>query len=240
VRVLALYDVHGNVDALDAVLAEAPPHDVVVVGGDAVPGPFAAEVVARLDGLPGDVRWLRGNGERECGEALGAPRPDPEDLAVVTAAASAAALGEARTRELAAAPLTLELDGALYCHASPRADDELLTRASSPERYATAVAGVTAPLVVAGHTHQADDRRAGHVRWVNAGSVGLPYEGDGLARWLLVTDGEPELRTTRYDHEAAGRRMLDVGWPDEASVRAALLDLVPAGEVTAIFEARVT
>ena len=80
----------------------------------------------------------------------------------------------------------------------------MLTRLSPAERWETALAGVGAALVVAGHTHQQDDRTVGGVRFVNAGSVGLPYEGDGAARWLWVADGVPELRHTAYD--AAGRR----------------------------------
>jgi predicted phosphodiesterase len=157
------------------------------------------------------VRWVRGNGERESG--------DPD---------------------LAAWPLTVELDGVLFCHATPRDDEELLTRISSPQRWADALAGVAHGLVVAGHTHQQDDRTVGGVRFVNAGSVGLPYEGaPGDARWLWVQDGAPTLNATAYDAPGAGRRMLDGGELDE-SVRAALIDPVPAREITELFEARAT
>ena len=104
----------------------------------------------------------------------------------------------------------------------------MLTRLSPPERWADALAGVGAALVVAGHTHQQDDRAVGDVRFINAGSVGLPYEGDGAARWLWVADGEPELRRTAYDAAAAGRRMLEAGWPDERSIGAALIEPVDA------------
>ena len=104
----------------------------------------------------------------------------------------------------------------LFCHASPRRDDEMLTRLSSPERCGrTHWAASQRALVVAGHTHQQDDRVVGGVRFVNAGSVGLPYEGDGAARWLWVADGEPELRHTAYDAARAGARILAAGWPDE-------------------------
>jgi len=96
--------------------------------------------------------------------------------------------------------------------------------------------GVRHGLVVAGHTHQQDDRGVGEVRFVNAGSVGLPYEGDGAARWLWVADGRPELRRTEYDAAAAGARILAAGWPDERSVGAALTDPVDPMVVTRIFE----
>jgi hypothetical protein len=89
---------------------------------------------------------------------------------------------------------------------------------------------------VAGHTHQQDDRMVGDVRFVNAGSVGLPYEGDGAARWLWVADGVPELRLTAYDAARAGARILAAGWPDERSVGASLVEPVDAIVVTQIFE----
>jgi predicted phosphodiesterase len=238
VDVLALYDIHGNVEALEAVLADprAARADAVLVGGDAVPGPFARGTLDRLDGLDVPVHWIRGNGEREVAEAVGAPEPPEDDLAARTAALSAAELGDERARALAELPLTVELDGVLYCHASPRRDDEMLTRLSTGERWAAALAGVAGGLVVGGHTHQQDDRAVGGVRFVNAGSVGLPYEGDGAARWLWVADGEPELRRTAYDAAAAGVRILAAGWPDGRSVAGALTDPVEPIVVTRIFE----
>src|SRR4051795_7166618 len=181
-NVLALYDIHGNADALEAVLRDAPAPDLILVGGDAVPGAFAAATLDRLAAL--ETRWVRGNGEREVAAAVDAGEPDPEDLAAVTAKRTAAELGPERSRALGALPLTLELDGVLYCHATPRSDEELVTRLSPRERFAEVLAGAGAAVVVAGHTHQQDDRDVQAVRFVNAGSVGLPYEGDGDARWL--------------------------------------------------------
>jgi putative phosphoesterase len=211
VHVLALYDIHGNIDALEAVLADprAAGADAVVVGGDVFPGPFTRETLDRLDRLDVPVHWVRGNGERE---------------------ESFAERGEL--------PLTLELDGVLYCHASPRRDDEFLTRLSPEERWTDALAGVTARVVVGGHTHQQLDRRVGDVRFLNAGSVGLPYEGDGAARWLWVADGEPDLRSTAYDAAAAGRRMLAAGGLDELSLNASLIEPVDPIVVTRMFEER--
>ena len=240
VKILALYDIHGNADALDAVLADprAGGADAVVVGGDAVPGAFAARTLDRLEALTVPVHWVRGNGEREAAEAVGAPAPAPDDVVAVTAGLTAAELGDDRARALRELPLTVSLDGVLFCHASPRSDEELLTRLSPDDRWAAALAGVDAPLVVAGHTHQQDDRVVGDVRFVNAGSVGLPYEGDGAARWLWVADGVPELRRTEYDAAGAGRRMLAAGWPDAQSTEAALIDPVDAIVVTRIFEDR--
>ena len=238
-RVLALYDIHGNIDALEAVLADprAADPDAVLVGGDAVPGPFAAAVLDRLDrraraGAPrARQRGARGGrGRRRAAAGRRRPRGGHRG------ASTASELGPERALPLGELPLTLTLDGVLYCHASPRRDDEMLTRVSPPERWAAALGGVAEALVVGGHTHQADDRVAGGVRFVNAGSVGLPYEGDGAARWLWVEDGVPEARATAYDAAGAGRRMLAADWPDERSVGAALIEPVDPLVVTAIFE----
>jgi predicted phosphodiesterase len=235
VNVLALYDIHGNIDALEAVLADprAADPDVVLVGGDVVPGPFAATTLNRLAQL--ETRWVRGNGEREVAEAIDGPAPAPDDPARVTAKLTLDEIGAEAARPLGDLPLTVELDGVLYCHATPRADDEMVTRVSAAERYATVLEGVTARTVVAGHTHQQHDVSVGEIRFLNAGSVGMPYEGDGAARRLWVADGEPELRRTEYDSLAAGRRMLGA-WPDARSLNASLVEPVDPMEITRFFE----
>jgi predicted phosphodiesterase len=235
VNVLALYDIHGNIDALEAVLADprASGADVVLVGGDAVPGPFARATLDRLRSL--EARWVRGNGEREVAEAIELPEPSPDDPARFTAKLTLDQIGAEAARPLGDLPLTVEIDGVLYCHATPRADDEMVTRISSAARYASVLEGVDAPVVVAGHTHQQHDVAVGSIRFVNAGSVGMPYEGDGAARWLWVADGEPSARTTSYDSLAAGRRMLGA-WPDARSLNASLVDPVDPMEITRFFE----
>jgi putative phosphoesterase len=241
VRILALYDIHGNSDALEAVLSDprAASPDGVVIGGDVVPGAFAAAVLDRLAALSGPVLWVRGNGEREVAAAVGAgAAPAEGDNAAQMAEFSAGDLGPDRAGSLGDLPLTVTVDGVLFCHASPRADDELLTRISSPQRWAQALAGVESGLVVAGHTHQQDDREVDGVRFVNAGSIGLPYEGDGDARWLWIEDGVPELRRTAYDAAGAGRRMREACAALGDSVNASLIEPVEAMVVTRMFEER--
>ncbi len=213
-RILALYDIHGNLDALEAVLTDArgAQPDAIVIGGDVVPGAEAAAVFERLHALEGEVHWVRGNGERE---------------------AAAAGQGPSFLGDL---PLTVTVDGVLFCHASPRRDDEMLTRISPPERWSEALAGVAASLVVAGHTHQQDDRTVDGVRFVNAGSVGLPYEGCADAHWLWIQDGVPELRRTAYDAAAAGRRMRDMDAALAESVDASLIEPVDPMVITRMFE----
>jgi putative phosphoesterase len=245
-NVLALYDIHGNVDALESVLADgrARQPDAVVVGGDVVPGAFARECLELLREQEAPIHWVRGNGEREVA-ASAASGTDPasvpgDDLAELTAALTAATLSADVCEWLGTLPTTVELDGVLYCHASPRRDDEMLTRISPAERWADTLAGVRHRLVVAGHTHQQDDRRVGDVRFVNAGSVGLPYEGDPAARWAWISDGIPELRRTAYEGAAAGRRMLAAGWPDQRSIDGGLIDPVDPMFVTKLFEGLAT
>jgi predicted phosphodiesterase len=240
VRILALYDIHGNPDALEAVLQDprAADPDAVVVGGDAVPGAFCAPALDRLAALTVPVHWVRGNGEREVAAAVNGPAPAEGDDAAAMAAFTAGELGAERAQPLGELPLTVSVDGVLFCHATPRSDEELLTRISSPERWSHALAGVEAKLVVAGHTHQQDDRVVDGVRFVNAGSVGLPYEGDGDARWLWIADGVPELRRTTYDAAGVGRRMQDACPALVESVQASLVEPVEAMVVTRMFEDR--
>jgi predicted phosphodiesterase len=239
-KILALYDIHGNPDALQAVLADprAGEPDTVVVGGDAVPGPCAGAVLDRLAALTIPVHWVRGNGEREVAAAVDGDPPQAADNAALMSAFTVAEIGPERARRLGELPLTLTIDGTLFCHASPRRDDEMLTRLSPPERWAQALTGVDAELVVGGHTHQQDDRMVDGVRFINAGSVGLPYEGDGDARWLWIEDGTPELRRTAYGSVAAGLRMRDACPPAADSVAAALIEPVEALVVTRMFEER--
>jgi predicted phosphodiesterase len=236
-KILALYDIHGNLEALDAVLGDprSAGADVVVVGGDTVPGPSARACLERLRSLTVPVRWVRGNGEREVAAMARGDGEGLEGMPAVTAARTAEALGD-DALALGDLPLSVRVDEVVFCHASPRRDDEMLTRISSATRWEEALAGVDARLVVGGHTHQPDDRMVGRTRFVNAGSVGLPYDGTGAASWLWIADGEPELRRTRYDAVAAGRRILDGGWPDSGSTTAALIEPVEPDTISGMFE----
>lgn len=190
-RVAALYDIHGNVPALDAVLAEVDA-DAIVIGGDFVLGPWPAETYERLRALEGDVRFIRGNADREVvDEDPGRAPPELMEFA-------RARLPEDAFAFLRSLPLTETIDGVLYCHATPRNDEEIFTRISPDERWAEALAGVDAEVVVCGHTHVQFDRRIGDTRLVNAGSVGMPYEREPGAYWALLDGAEVELRRTEY------------------------------------------
>ncbi len=239
-RVAVLADIHGNLPALRAVLAEldgdAP--DAIVVAGDAVGGADARGVLDALAARAEPVHWLSGNAEREAVAAWDG-QPTAQDEAGRAAAWSAQALDRSRRDELACWPISLSLDGVRFCHGSPRRDDELLTRATPVEALREALAGVEERLVVGGHTHQqfARDLGEGYPRFVNAGSVGMPYEGRAAAFWTLVEHGRAVARETAYDIEAAARELRASGFPDvDEQLGDSLLHPVDAAWVTAFFE----
>ena len=244
--VAALYDVHGNLPALDAVLADPAfaRADTVVVGGDVAAGPLPAEVLDRLAGLDVPVRWVRGNADREVVAHFDRGDTDHSiygaDAPAERADAFTAARIESRHRDLMAGfEDVVRLDGALYCHGSPRSDEEIITALTPAERLEPMLAGVEEALVVCGHTHHQFELHAGERRVVNAGSVGMPYEGRAGAFWLLVTDAEPEQRRTEYDLEAAAAALRASGFPDvDDHIRESLVEPVEAAFVARHFEDR--
>jgi putative phosphoesterase len=214
-RVAALYDVHGNLPALDAVLADVDAEQIVV-GGDVAAGPWPAETLERLRELGERVRWIRGNADRE----LVRPTPPREGGAPQEVMEwTRAKLSEDELRFLDALPLTetVDVDGVgrvLFCHATPRSDEELLTRISDDALWRAALEGVEADLVVCGHTHVQFDRAVADVRVVNAGSVGMPYEAEPGAYWLELGP-DVVARRTAYDVEATATAIAATGWPEE-------------------------
>jgi predicted phosphodiesterase len=244
--VAALYDVHGNLPALEAVLADDAfaRADAVVVGGDVASGPMPAEVLDRLLALALPLRWVRGNADREVVDFFDRGDTDPsvhpaDDPAARADAATAARITGAHRDLLAGFEDVVALDGALYCHGSPRSDDEIITAMTPEARLAPMLEGVQEALVVCGHTHHQFELRAGGQRVVNAGSVGMPYEGAPGAYWLLVADGEPEPRRTLYDIDAAVGPLRASGFPDvEDLIRESLLEPVEADWVARHFEER--
>jgi predicted phosphodiesterase len=218
--------VHGNLAALDAVLRDAAGADVLVVGGDVASGPQPAEVLDRLAELGERVRWVMGNADREILDP-----PDTDDEVGRAARFAAERLDATHRALIVGFEPTVELDGVLFCHGTPRSDTEIVTRLTPDERL-DALAG-DARLVVAGHVHQQFHRR----RWVNAGSVGMPYEGRPGAYWALIEDGEPHLRRTDYDLDAVAIRA--TGFPDvEDFLRQSFLEPVDPDEVARFFEDR--
>jgi len=198
-----LYDVHGNLPALEAVLADAVQTPVTrwVLGGDyASFGAWPVEVVQRMDALD-DAVWIRGNWDRwQAGDNHDMPptaalRSAREDVA--------GALGPDVVARLAALPATHRDGDILFCHGAPNSDmDSFLPIHEATDE--ALLGGVRAGLVVFGHTHLAFTRTEGAVTLLNPGSVGLPFDGDVRASWaVLHDDGSIEIRRVAYDVEAA-------------------------------------
>ncbi len=216
--VAVLADIHGNLPALSAVLAEADVADAeaVVLLGDIALGPMPAETLDVLAGLGERAVWVHGNCEREMITAFdGGDVPGPNGS---QAAASAALIGRPHRDMLDGLPLTvtLDVDGlgqTLFCHASPRRDEEMLLVDSSPERWATALSGLGPDLqaVVCGHTHMQFDRLAAGRRVINPGSVGMPYGPPG-AHWAML-GSQVVLRRTEYDTTAAAETITASRYP---------------------------
>jgi putative phosphoesterase len=178
--VAALYDIHGNLAALDAVLAEVPDDATILVGGDVCAGgEQPSETLARLRGLGDRVVWVRGNADREL-------HPEEEGLAPPEFLEQARSqLSEEEIEFLHELPPTQQIGDVLYCHASPRNDLDIFTGRTPEERIAFLFEGLDVTTVVCGHTHMQFDRTVSGVRVVNAGSVGMPYEDEPGAYWLL-------------------------------------------------------
>jgi putative phosphoesterase len=244
--VAALYDVHGNLPALEAVLADDAfaRADAVVVGGDVAAGPLPGEVLDRLAALALPVRWVRGNADREVVAHYDRGDTDhsiygPDAPAERADAFTAARITRAHRDLLAGFEDVVRLDGVLFCHGSPRRDDEVITALTPEARLAPMLAGVQEALVVCGHTHHQFELRAGAQLVVNAGSVGMPYQGEPGAYWLLVADGEPELRRTVYDVDLAAPTLRASGFPDvDELIRESLVEPVDAAWVARHFEDR--
>jgi putative phosphoesterase len=224
-RVAALCDVHGNLDALEAVLAELQGENVdgIVFGGDVAAGPRPGETLARIEELGDRALFVRGNADREPGEWV------------------SERLSGKQRRFLAGLPDTqrVDVDGlgpTLFCHGSPRSDSEILTAVTTDERLREILTGVEERLVVCGHTHHQFDRVVDGVRVVNAGAVGMAYEGRPGAHWALLGP-EVELRRTEYDYDAAAEAFRASGFPDGAAHAETLFGEPPSAlEVAEHFE----
>jgi len=195
-RVAALYDVHGNLPALEAVLAEmdAESPDAIVFGGDLVWGPWPSECLERAESVGQRAVFVRGNCERLVLDGVSPEFEWARDR-----------LNAAQRARIEAWPLavTLDVEGlgpTLFCHATPRSDEEILVPESGDRAWADSFAGLEERVVVCGHTHLQFDRELGGRRVVNPGSVGAPTVRP--AAWWALLGPDVELRTTDYDTEA--------------------------------------
>jgi diadenosine tetraphosphatase ApaH/serine/threonine PP2A family protein phosphatase len=185
-------------------------------------GPLPRETLDRIMAL--DALAIRGNADRELLERGG--RGLSDDWV-------ASQLARRHEEWLRSLPETIELEieqvgTVLFCHGSPRSDEEMMLRTTPEERMLEFVDGVEADVVVCGHTHMQFDRKVGYRRVVNAGSVGLPYGAPG-AHWLLLGPGL-EHRQTDYDVDAAAERLLAGGWPQAPKLVEENVRRVPSEE----------
>ena len=240
-RVAALYDVHGNLPALEAVLAELERErvDLIVFGGDLVAGPFPRECYARWRALGDRAVALRGNVERALLEIHRGERVPEEGAAGDALVLEQLTAEEVETLGALPEQLRLEVEGlgaVRFVHATVRDDEELFTEETPDDDVAPMFAGADAELVVCGHTHMQVDRRVGSVRVVNAGSVGMPYEALPGAYWALLAP-DVELRRTEYDLTTAAALIAELDWPRaEEFVRENVLVVPTRAEAIDVFE----
>ena len=221
-RVAALYDIHGNISALEAVLHEvsADRVDALVIGGDVVWGPHPRATLECLDKLDLPVTFIRGNADREVCEEValdGSGKSSDPDVFLEVTDWCRHQLSERQRNWVRSQSLTATFDverlgETLFCHGSPRSDEEILTTATPEERFLEALDGALDNTVICGHTHMQFDRTVGGRRLINAGSVGMPYEGKRGAYWALLGPGL-QFRRTDYDFDEAVMQMRASGCP---------------------------
>jgi hypothetical protein len=218
--------------------------DLIVVGGVVIPGPMPRASLALLRGLDVPVRFLYGNGELtvlariaagDSGQVTywGTPSGQPLPQAVQDVIRWTARQLDSQERALIESwPGSIALDhrelkGVLFCHATPWSETDVFSRLTPSERLLPLFEGLSAKLVVCGHTHMQFDRAVGATRVVTAGSVGMPF-GNTWAYWLLI-DRDIQLRHTRYDLARAADRVRATQYP-QAEEFAAKSILEPPSE----------
>lgn len=229
--VAALADIHGNVQALDAVLADprCAAADEIVVLGDVVAGTFPAECLDRLDALAERVKILRGNADRIVLE------DDEEESRWARER-----LGRERLAAVAAWPTSFAiavdgLGGVLCCHATPHSDEDILTPITPEAEAETSFEGTTEPVVIGGHTHMQFERNIREWRFVNVGSIGRPREARPAAYWALLGP-DVDLVSSEYDVAAAAEAVLASGQPTAEQVVEVLLHPPSPDEAAVILE----
>jgi len=244
-RVAAIYDIHANLPALEAVLQDIRREEVdhVVVGGDVFPGPMPRETIKYLLDLDIPIQFIHGNGDREVLAQMEGMETDWYRTAPERWREPVRWTAQQLPPELEELfggwPKThsVEIRGmgeVLFCHATPRNDTECFTRLTSEDRLLPVFAGINAPIVVCGHTHMQFDRRVGEIRVLNAGSVGMPV-GEPGAYWLLLGP-DVQLRHTSYDLAKAAERIRDTRYPQAQDFAArSILQPPSEGEILEAF-----
>ena len=236
--VACLYDIHGNLPALEAVLDEVRKSeaDFVLVGGDVVPGPMPRECLELLRAFELPTQFIMGNGDRE---TLAAKRGEVSSAVPAyfheAMRWNAAQLTEDDASLMAEWPLTRRLHVAgigdvVFCHATPRNDSEVFMRTTSDSTLLPIFEPLDCHAVVCGHTHMQHDRTVGTTRVINAGSIGASFQGPG-AYWVLL-GVTVQLRRTYYDVDAAAARVRATAYPQREEFASVSILKPPTEEAT--------
>lgn len=250
-RVAALYDIHGNLPALEAVLEEVHGAGVdrIVVGGDVVPGPMPRETLERLLSLERPVDFIHGNCELAVlaqlsasdpdsvtywGTISGRPLPEPYRGSMIWASKQMTSFRERLASWPRSHRVSIEaLGDVLFCHSTPRSETEVFTRLTAEARLAPVFQSLGASIVVCGHTHMQFDRMIGNTRVVNAGSVGMPFGAPG-AFWALIGP-DVQLKCTHYDLAGTAARIRRIRYPGAESDARTLLEPPTEAEMLEIY-----
>jgi len=228
--IAALYDIHANLPALDAVLREISTLaiDQIVFGGDVLPGPMPRETLALLAQLDRPAQFIQGNGEVAVLDCLAGRVPRVPETYQPALRWVAGEITAEQSDMIKSWPKTLRvtmpaLGEVLFCHATPRNENEIFTESTREDILRPVFAPAKADLVVCGHTHMQFERRAGTTRIANAGSVGMPF-GEPGADWLLLSPSGIEFRHTSYDLSEAAQQVRSTKYPqaEEFALRSIL------------------
>jgi len=242
-RIAALYDIHGNLPALEAVLRELKTEraDRIVIGGDVIPGPMPRECLDAVFALDVPARFIIGNGDRE---SVAANRGTMSSIIPAFFREAMEWNGKQLSAEderiIDAWPLItrITVDGigdVVFCHATPRNDTEVFLSTTDSSKLTPIFDPLDASVLVCGHTHMQFDRQIGRTRVINAGSVGMPFQKPG-AYWLLIGPGI-ELRRTDYDLQQAADRVRNTAYPLADDFATKILSGADEAETTAKFAA---
>ncbi|MBY7144823.1 metallophosphoesterase family protein [Virgibacillus sp. NKC19-3] len=216
-RVAAIYDIHGNFFALEAVLQEIRDSNVekVIVGGNLAWGPEPRQVMDLLFDYKEVFTFIKGNADREVAHRYGKEK-GLDDFVTDMNHWCADQLTDEQLHFLKNLPEKEEIEMAglgkvLFVHGSPRSDEEAIRLNTTDSELGSMLENVEQDIIVCGHTHIQFDRRVGEKRVVNAGSVGLQSRASG-ACWVILGD-EIDFRVTAYDTQSASERILQSNSP---------------------------
>lgn len=235
-KIAALYDIHANLPALDAVLREVSDVKVdrIVIGGDVLPGPMPLEALARLAELECPVEFILGNGEVAVLDCLAGKIPRVPEPYQPTLRWVAGEISADQVRAISGWPKTLRITLAglgevLFCHATPRNENEIFTETTPEHTLLPIFTDARADVLICGHTHMQFERTVGATRVANAGSVGMPFGKPG-ADWLLFSPSGIEFRHTSYNLREAAERIRRTSYPQSGEFAAKSILQPPSKE----------